>query len=167
MNNDNYTRFEYNMMYKYWCFNQLISSFDRIDDIVLIMKKKLCQILKMRKFTVPDSIELNDGLGNNRISHVFINPDGIVFRSKYVKGLEDTVIKFEYVNINYLFGNGNGFLLSIYYISENGYNYYFYIDTALSHIDIDTIMCDNRIISCNRQYFDKRCVGHYPEFIAF
>lgn len=165
--NDNYTRFEYNMIYKYWCFGQLISAFDRIDDIVLITKKTLCQILKIRKFTVPDSVEITDELcDGNKGLYKFINPDGIVFTSTYIKGLGYDLYKFKYVSIDYHFTYRDIFNIIIYYVSQSGDGYYTFVDFDLSRIDKDTMMCNNQIIRGNERYFDGQ-IYHCPEFIAF
>lgn len=169
MNNDNYTRFQYNMIYRYWCFNQLILSFDHIDDVILVVKKKLYQILKMRRFNIPKLSELNSGLcyDDPMDSYMFINTDGIVFVSR---DPGDIFIKFEWVSISYHSTRNDSFAITICYMTKSGKRS-FYIHTGLSHIDVNNLTCDNQIISSDKHYFSERYIDgkiyHHPVFIAF
>lgn len=83
--NKNIEVFNYNLLYKNWCLNQLILSYDHIDDIIIIMKKKLNEILRIRNLSPPSVDELTKGLYYDNFHHhykyVFINSDGIVFIS--------------------------------------------------------------------------------------
>jgi len=180
--NPNLELFKYNLLYKDWCFKQLVQEFDRIDDIVIMMRRKLYEILKIRTFTAPSVQELIDGLYiYNKYYYIFINSDGIVFTnsdgnsssasytSMTFERMKSGLFSFKKAFVNYLIWSSepfDPFYITCIYKTKLNETYYFNVHPYYSDFDLNTITVNDVKIINNR---DKREVilDINPKFMVF
>lgn len=138
--NENLNLFKYNLLYKDWCLKHLVLSFDHIDDLVLLMRKRLHEILRIRIITIPTISELKHKIFNDYDElKTYINPDGIVFKSySYSMNVED--LRFEHVAIFSYERKHKSSLRIIYnYKSISNKLYEFEIQPHISDLDYHTV----------------------------
>lgn len=151
--------FIYIMIYKDWCFKQLILSFDHTNDIILLLRKKIYDILKIRTFHAPSASELMNNIQiYNTIDCVFIDTNGIIFKSYCIENVKNTIsrlVNLRSIHISKYDHNQQCARIAYFYnIKHNGI-IVFTVIFDQSYIKYDTITLDNEKILYNKVIFDK------------